>query len=145
MFVPCRQPAFACPKTFLLVGIVTSRPESGEMSSAAHKLAIAHGNVNRPPVRFLFVGSTTAAYFFGRHRNRLGFDTHIVTSPSLFLHFLLIFVVVVCLLMAIEGKGGYGGASPRHACFSYLPLLQPSNSKASATQSCSKVVWEAGC
>ena len=119
------------------------------MSSAAHKLAIAHGNVNRPPVRFLLVGSTTAAYFFGRHRNRLGNETHIVilfaTSLSFFLHFLLIFVVVVRLLMGIEGKGGYGGASPRHACFSYLPLLQPSNSKASATQSCSKVVWEAGC
>ena len=80
------------------------------MSSAAHKLAIENGKVNRPPVRFLFVGSTTAAYFFGGHRNRLGFENHIATSLSFFLHFLLIFVVVaVCLSVGIEGKGGVRG------------------------------------
>jgi hypothetical protein len=97
----CHTANLIYPKSFLLSGIVTSRPESGEMSSAAHKLAIAHGNVNRPPVRFLLVGSTTAAYFFGRHRNRLGNETHIVilfaTSLSFFLHFLLIFLLLfVC-------------------------------------------------
>ena len=53
------------------------------MSSAANKLAIAYGTVNRPPVRFLFVGSTTAAYFFGCYRNRLGFESHIVSLIAL--------------------------------------------------------------
>ena len=42
------------------------------MSSAAHELAIVHGYANRPPVGFLFVGSTTAAYFLAVIATGLG-------------------------------------------------------------------------
>jgi len=90
----CHTANLIYPKSFLLVGIVAGRPESDEMSSAAHKLAIENSKVNRPPVRFLFVGSTTVAYFFGRHRNRLEFETHIATSLSLFLHFFFLFLLL---------------------------------------------------
>ena len=58
------------------------------MSSAAHELAVVYGYANRPPVRFLFVGSTTAAYFLAviatglgtiptsQHRNIAGAFSH---------------------------------------------------------------------
>jgi hypothetical protein len=51
------------------------------------------------------------------------------------------FFVVVCMLMAVEGKGGYGGPSPCHAFCNYLLLLQPSNQKASATQRASCLLF----
>ena len=106
------------------------------MSSAAHKLAIVHGNVNRPPVRFLFVGSTTAAYFFGRHRNRLGNDTHIATSLSFFLHFLLVF----CCCLFVDGDWregeGYGGGSPRHTFPYYNPEIKKHRQQRTEKEGC---------
>ena len=121
------------------------------MSSAAHKLAIENGKVNRPPVRFLFVGSTTAAYFFGGHRNRLGR----VRNPhrNIIIILFAFFVDFCCCWRLFVGGnrregGGTGGPPPvmlSSTTFLCCNLAIEKHRQHRTMMDHSKVVWKVGC